>query len=78
MNFFYYLYINFTFVFQSCKCVRLHIEIIPRQVSNKLFVEISLYENEFTNLTGAFLLRNCHILSVFQSSFTSNLLRIWS
>ncbi len=54
-----------TFVFPSCKCVRLHI--LTRY---ELFMDIFL--KEFIFLVWAFLIRNCQILSVFLSSFTSN------
>jgi hypothetical protein len=58
MTFSIILNINFTFVFPSCKCLRLHI-----MTKYKLFMEIFLYKNEFIFLSEyyLFLLEHCQI-----------------
>jgi hypothetical protein len=56
--------INFTFVFPSCKCVRLLI-----MTRCKLFRGICLDKKEFLFLNWSSLLRNDKILTVYQSSF---------
>ncbi len=71
------LNINFTFVFPSWKCLRLHI-----MKRYKLFMEnFFWYNKDFIFLNWAFLMRNCQILSVFslfQKGYTWNLIRIRS
>ncbi len=64
--------INFTIVFPSCECVRLHI-----MTRRKLFRLIFLIRRNLF-LNWAFLLKNYQILSVFQCSLTSNSFRIRS
>ncbi len=58
------LKINFTFVFPSWKCVRLHI-----MTRYKLLREFFFYKNQLIFLNWAFLLRNCQVLSVFQKVY---------
>ncbi len=63
MNFSHIFYINLTFVFPSFKCVSC---ILWR---DKNFLgKFLCYKKEFKFFNLAFLLRNCQILSVFQST----------
>ncbi len=58
--------INFTIFFLHCKCVRLLIG-----TRNKPFRRIFFWQNGIYIFKSVFLLRNCQILPVFHSSFTS-------